>query len=555
MPRSLLLFLLLRLHVVVSSSSSSSSSSHRSRDDFLVTGLEEIVPPYADFDGTMYAGLLPIDRNDENDNDRHGELMFWLFLPNDHSFDSLGMWLNGGPGCSSFGAGLAFENSPVVIQPRPAGYCCMSHHEPFVYNEFAWTQAAAMLYIEQPVNVGFSHGGPDPINEEDIASDVYSFLRNFYDVFEDLLQSQLFIVGESYAGMYAPSIAHYIHQQNLKYQAGHTSGRIAIPLGGVALGNGWVDARVQGPITIDYAYWHGMIDSYTRDALHAEWEHCMHSRDPTEPEPFHKFTVPDDCSMMEGALMAAGAGAWSHMPSGPNTYDVTTWDPYSILFHNNNTIDNFFNNRKVQKAIHAREIEWQSCIPGAGRRRRLESGLLDQDRPISTLPYLAELLNAGKQVLVYNGDRDLSTCAQGSEVLLNSMQWKGADGWPRAPRGLWIVNNTVAGYTKEHLGLKFVVVYNSGHLVPFNQPAPALDLFKRFIRNQTFSDRDLPSFSNLDNFTSTKKNDATLHRASHVTHVVWMIMVSLVSFCAGLLASHNHKRKQYQPIESFESNH
>jgi len=61
--------------------------------DFLVKGLEEIEPNYAKFDGMMYAGLLPIDiieePGQEND-ERRGELMFWLFQAN-KDLDSITM--------------------------------------------------------------------------------------------------------------------------------------------------------------------------------------------------------------------------------------------------------------------------------------------------------------------------------------------------------------------------------------------------------------------------------------------------------------------------------
>jgi hypothetical protein len=79
---------------------------------------------------------------------------------------------------------------------------------------------------------------------------------------------------------------------------------------------------------------------YTRENLHAEYEHCMKNYDVTshsaasddgeandgEPEPFHKFNLPDECGVMEATLQAAGAGVWAERMAGPNTYDVTTWD-------------------------------------------------------------------------------------------------------------------------------------------------------------------------------------------------------------------------------------
>jgi hypothetical protein len=54
--------------------------------------------------------------------------------------------------------------------------------------------------------------------------------------------------------------------------------------------------------------------------------------------------------------------------------------------------------------------------------------LLDDDRPVSVVPYIAKLLDeADIQVLVYNGDRDLRTYVQGSETLLDRMKWSRVD--------------------------------------------------------------------------------------------------------------------------------
>jgi carboxypeptidase C (cathepsin A) len=91
---------------------------------FRVTGLEDIEPSFKEFDGDMYAGFLPIDdivdAKNKHDESR-GEISFWLFAPSEEK-DSLTIWLNGGPGCSSFHAGLVMECSPVTTPHHPAGH-------------------------------------------------------------------------------------------------------------------------------------------------------------------------------------------------------------------------------------------------------------------------------------------------------------------------------------------------------------------------------------------------------------------------------------------------
>lgn len=79
-------------------------------------------------------------------------------------------------------------------------------------------------------------------------------------------------------------------------------------------------------------------------------------------------------------------------------------------------------------------------------------------------------------------------------MLLESMQWSGQHEWSTQPRGLWVSGDAVSGYSKALRGPEFVVVYNSGHMVPLYHPAPALDLITRFLTNATMVDVELPSF-------------------------------------------------------------
>jgi hypothetical protein len=88
------LFLLVTNLTCVTSKKRSYRPSLPDASDLRVRGLEEVEPAFGLFEGEMYAGLLPM-----NNGDRTGNLMFWLFAPEDPSIaDSLVIWLNGGPG-------------------------------------------------------------------------------------------------------------------------------------------------------------------------------------------------------------------------------------------------------------------------------------------------------------------------------------------------------------------------------------------------------------------------------------------------------------------------
>jgi carboxypeptidase C (cathepsin A) len=174
-----------------------------SPDAFAVNGLEEIVPAFGEFDGSMFAGLLPIDRNGQQQEQADavpaqdkGALFFWLFDPTEPTDDdSLVIWLNGGPGCTSM-AGNLVENGPITTPQFPAGTFHASSYNPtFASNEYAWTKATRMLYLEQPAGVGFSFG-PSVSNEAELSQNFHDWLQNFYDVFRELRPKKLYIFGE-----------------------------------------------------------------------------------------------------------------------------------------------------------------------------------------------------------------------------------------------------------------------------------------------------------------------------------------------------------------------
>lgn len=61
------------------------------------------------------------------------------------------------------------------------------------------------------------------------------------------------------------------------------------------------------------------------------------------------------------------------------------------------------------------------------------------------LPTLKELLEAGYQVLLYNGENDLSCNFLGTEEYANALDWSGKQEWAKAPRSIWRVRSGALG--------------------------------------------------------------------------------------------------------------
>lgn len=67
--------------------------------------------------------------------------------------------------------------------------------------EHSWTDMMNLLFIDQPVGTGFSFsknkGSPD-VNQ--VTNDLYEFMSQFYKMFPHLMETDLYIAGQSFGG-------------------------------------------------------------------------------------------------------------------------------------------------------------------------------------------------------------------------------------------------------------------------------------------------------------------------------------------------------------------
>ena len=115
-------------------------------------------------------------------------------------------WSNGGPGCSGL-MGLFDEIGPYRNISK----------DKLSLNPYSWTKLANIVFMEQPVGVGFSfsENKSDLINNDINASkDNLSFLIEFFKIYPEFSKNKIYLTSESYGGHYMPMMAYQLIKYN-----------------------------------------------------------------------------------------------------------------------------------------------------------------------------------------------------------------------------------------------------------------------------------------------------------------------------------------------------
>lgn len=95
-----------------------------------------------------YSGYVNLPANSTEGRLFESHTYFWFFGARNHSKDApLSLWLQGGPGVPSITAAVG-ENGPCSIT---------ANSKSTTLNPYSWNDKVNMLYIDQPVQVGFSY--------------------------------------------------------------------------------------------------------------------------------------------------------------------------------------------------------------------------------------------------------------------------------------------------------------------------------------------------------------------------------------------------------------
>ena len=169
---------------------------------------------------------------------------------------------------------------------------------------------------------------------------------------------------------------------------------------------------------------------------------------------------------------------WGNPPSF-NEYDIrrkdtADVDPYIIAFLAQPTIQQILGTTdrpyfKVGMDItcnHSVEVEFTP------------------DRMTSVSENMKFAIESGIKVLMYTGNMDYICNIESQEAWLSKFNWKGASDINKKSYTKWVVNSKEVGEYKKFENFMSLVVYDAGHMVPFNQPAVALTMITDFINGQ-----------------------------------------------------------------------
>ncbi|XP_037535633.1 lysosomal protective protein [Nematolebias whitei] len=421
-------------------------------------------------------------------------LHYWFVeSQNKPASDPVVLWLNGGPGCSSLD-GLLTEHGPFLVQEDGVT---------LQYNPYSWNKIANMLYLESPAGVGFSYSADKnyKTNDTEVSMNNYLALKEFFRMFSEFSKNELFLTGESYGGIYIPTLAERVMED------------ASLNLQGVAVGNGMSSYELNDNALVFFAYYHGLLGTQLWTQLQTfccrdtkcnfynnQDQNCSETlyevQDIVYNSGLNMYNlyascpggVPHRFSLEHGQLVIRDLGntftkhqwtqQWNQkLQSLASLYQSVRLDPPCT---NSTSTVLYLNNPYVKKALHISPdaLDWVICSSEVN----LNYGRIYLD---VSKQYL-KLLSALKyRVLIYNGDVDMACNFMGDEWFVESLNQQ-----VEVQRRPWIYDDDdgqqVGGFVKEFDNLAFVTVKGSGHMVPSDKPVAALAMFSRFIRKQPY---------------------------------------------------------------------
>ncbi|KAL7622687.1 hypothetical protein AAE478_006365 [Parahypoxylon ruwenzoriense] len=453
------------------------------------------------------------------DLDEETHMFFWFFeARHDPNEAPITLWLNGGPGSDSL-IGLFEELGP----------CNVTHNGTSVVNPYAWNEVSNLLFLSQPIGVGFSYadavvgvvnsstGLPVPsLNPDGRYSEVdpyrfdttelaavgtWEILQGFIEnlpILDATVKSRSFnLWTESYGGHYGPTFFRYFYEQNALIQNGTISG-VELNMHTLGIINGIVSERIQAPYYPELAY----RNTYGIEAVNETIYNYMKMNYyfPGGCRDSIDLCFAQDRSTADGKAVCSQATAICSEVSGRNPYDIRAKSEASIP---PGYWVEYLNTAKVQNAIGV-DINYTSA---SSQDIWIGFDYTGDFVYPNLLEDLEAILGYGVRIAMIYGDADYICNWMGGEAVSLAVNYTHKEEFASAGYAPFVVDSTEYGESRQYGNFSFTRVYEAGHEVPYYQPKAALELFRRILGDLVVSDGS-------EKVTPTYKSEGTAN-ATH----------------------------------------
>ncbi|KAI4188141.1 MAG: hypothetical protein L6R41_002327 [Letrouitia leprolyta] len=410
---------------------------------------------------------------------------FWFFEARNNPAEApLTLWLNGGPGSDSL-IGLFEELGP----------CNITEDLESKVNPYSWTEVSNMLFISQPLGVGFSYSESEPgtlnpftgevenstygvdgrwpvINATELDTTDLSavatwhvlqgFLANLPQLDSKLgTGTKTFnLWTESYGGHYGPAFYNYFYDQNELIRNGTTNGTELI-FDTLGIINGILDLYTQAPYYPEFTqhntYGIQLVNETVYDYMKFacfmpeigcldQVAACREVNRSTEVGQLYCQQATDQCrtNVEEPYYEFGGRGVYDIR----HPYDDPTPPSY---------FNNYLNKASVQNAIGVN---------------------LNYTQSNNDVGYA--FANSG-DFASPNGDADYICNWLGGQAVSLTVNYTHKAEFAAAGYTPFLVDGDEYGEVREYGNFSFLRIYEAGHEVPYYQPLASLEYFRRIL--------------------------------------------------------------------------
>ena len=449
----------------------------------------------------------------------------------------LSVWMNGGPGSSSM-IGLFQESGPCGINKDSKS----THLNPHSFNN-----KVNMLYIDQPVQTGFSYDSiinatvdiststttPSDFSDGHIpeqnntffvgslpsqslmntandtvnaAKALWYFAQVLWNEFPHYKpqDNSVSLFTESYGGRYGPALESFFADQNKRIANGTLPGSQNIHLNTLGIINGCIDVVAQAlsfpHMAYNNTYGIQAISQEVFDASNRGFTEpggCLDQivncqRLANEGDPLFtggNDTVNDACVMATNCENNVVEGGYSNF-STKSYYDIGA---QSSLNFPPSFYLGYLSNADVQRALGV-PINYTESTNSVSEAFYATGDYARGGRYGGYLENIGYLLNHGVKVALMYGDRDYACNWIGGENASLNVPYSQQNAFSQAGYAPIHTNDSyIGGDVRQYGNFSFSRVYQSGHEVPAYQPETALQIFERAIFGKDISTGTVPT--------------------------------------------------------------